>query len=46
MVSKATVEEIEMMFEMGMEINEIADALELSDDQVQAVLDKNIVEKD
>ena len=46
MVSKATIEEIEMMFEMGMDVTEIADALEISDEQVQAVLDKNIVEGD
>jgi len=46
MVSKSTIEEIEMMFELGMEINEIADALEISDEQVQKVLDKNIVEGD
>ena len=46
MVSKSTVDEIEMMSEMGMSTSEIADALELSDSQVEAILDKNIVEKD
>ena len=46
MVSKATVDEIEMMSEMGMSISEIADALELNDETVEEILDKNIVEKD
>ena len=46
MVSKNTVDEIEMMSEMGMSISEIADALELSDDQIEDILDKNIVEGD
>jgi len=46
MVSKATVDEIEMMSEMGMSISEIADALELNDEAVEEILDKNIVEKD
>ena len=46
MVSKSTVDEIEMMSEMGMSISEIADALELSDAQVEQILEKNIVEKD
>ena len=46
MVSKSTVDEIEMMSEMGMSTSEIADALELSDAQVEQILEKNIVEKD
>ena len=46
MVSKATVDEIEMMSEMGMSISEIADALELSEEKIEEILDKNIVEKD
>ena len=46
MVSKNTVDEIEMMSEMGMSVSEIADALELSDDQIEDILDKNIVEGD
>jgi len=46
MVGKSTVDEIEMMSEMGMSISEIADALELSDAQVEQILEKNIVEKD
>jgi len=46
MVSKNTVDEIEMMSEMGMSISEIADALELSDEQIEEILDKNIVEGD
>jgi len=46
MVSKSTVDEIEMMSEMGMSISEIADALELSDETIEEILDKNIVEKD
>ena len=46
MVSKSTIEEIEMMFEMGMSTSEIADALELRDEQVEDILSKNIVEKD
>jgi uncharacterized protein (DUF433 family) len=46
MVSKNTVDEIEMMSEMGMSISEIADALELSDAQIEDILDKNIVEGD
>ena len=46
MVSKNTVDEIEMMSEMGMSISEIADALELSDEQIEDILDKNIVEGD
>lgn len=46
MVSKSTVDEIEMMSEMGMDVSEIADALELSDDQVEEILAKNIVEGD
>ena len=46
MVSKSTVDEIEMMSEMGMSNSEIADALELSDAQVEQILEKNIVEKD
>jgi len=46
MVSKATVDEIEMMSEMGMSISEIADALELNDEAVEEILDKNIVERD
>jgi len=46
MVSKATVDEIEMMSEMGMSNSEIADALELSDETIEEILDKNIVERD
>lgn len=46
MVSKATVDEIEMMSQMGMDTSEIASALELSDEQVEDILAKNIVEKD
>jgi len=46
MVSKATVDEIEMMSEMGMSNSEIADALELSEEKIEEILDKNIVEKD
>ena len=46
MVSKATVDEIEMMSEMGMSNSEIADALELSDEAIEEILSKNIVEKD
>ena len=46
MVGKSTVDEIEMMSEMGMSISEIADALELSDAQVEQILEKNIVEGD
>ena len=46
MVSKNTVDEIEMMSEMGMSISEIARALELSDKQIEDILDKNIVEGD
>lgn len=46
MVSKNTVDEIEMMSEMGMSVSEIADALELSDEQIEDILDKNIVERD
>lgn len=46
MVSKSTIEEIEMMEEMGMSTSEIADALELSDEQVEDILSKNIVEND
>jgi len=46
MVSKSTVDEIEMMSEMGMSTSEIADALELSDEQIEEILAKNIVEKD
>ena len=44
MVSKSTIEEIEMMYELGMDVAEIADSLEISDEQVQAVLDTNIVD--
>jgi len=46
MVSKATIDEIEMMSEMGMSNSEIADALELSEEKIEEILDKNIVEKD
>ena len=46
MVSKSTVDEIEMMSEMGMSTSEIADALELSEEAIEEILDKNIVEKD
>ena len=46
MVSKATVDEIEMMSEMGMSNSEIADALELSEEKIEEILDKNIVERD
>ena len=46
MVSKATVDEIEMMYEMGMETTEIADSLELDDAVVIEILNKNIVEGD
>ena len=46
MVSKATVDEIEMMSEMGMDVAEIADSLELDEAVVMKILDSNIVEGD
>ena len=46
MVSKATIDEIEMMSEMGMSNSEIADALELSEEKIEEILGKNIVEGD
>jgi DNA-binding NarL/FixJ family response regulator len=46
MVSKSTVDEIEMMSEMGMSNSEIADALEVSEETIEEILEKNIVEKD
>lgn len=46
MVSKSTVDEIEMMSEMGMSNSEIADALEISEEKIEEILDKNIVEND
>jgi plasmid maintenance system antidote protein VapI len=46
MVSKATVDEIEMMYEMGMDVAEIAVALDVTEQDVSEVLDKNIVEGD
>jgi DNA-binding transcriptional regulator LsrR (DeoR family) len=46
MVSKATVDEIEMMYEMGMDVAEIADSLELDEAVVIKILDSNIVEGD
>ena len=46
MVSKSTVDEIEMMSEMGMSNSEIADALEVSEEKIEEILDKNIVEND
>lgn len=38
MVSQATKDEIEMMYEMGMSVSEIADTLELKDEMVESVL--------
>ena len=46
MVSKSTVDEIEMMSEMGMSTSEIADALEVTEEKIEEILDKNIVEND
>ena len=46
MVSKAMVEEIEMMSAMDMTVQEIAVALDVTEQDVSEVLDKNIVEGD
>jgi plasmid maintenance system antidote protein VapI len=46
MVSKAMVEEIEMMSAMDMSVEEIAVALDVTEQDVSEVLDKNIVEGD